>query len=35
VYLIVIRLWLELVVVAFKIREAAEEVADNTRRPSV
>jgi hypothetical protein len=34
VYLIVIRLWLELLVVAFKIREAAEEVADNTRRPT-
>jgi Domain of unknown function (DUF4282) len=33
-YLIVVRLWLELVVVAFKIREAAEEVAENTRRPT-
>jgi hypothetical protein len=31
IYLIVIRLWLELIVVAFKIREAAEEVAANTR----
>jgi hypothetical protein len=34
IYLIVIRLWLELIVVTFKIREAAEEVADNTRRPA-
>jgi hypothetical protein len=33
IYLIVTRLWLELIVVAFKIREAAEEVAANTRRP--
>lgn len=33
IYLIVTRLWLELIVVAFKIREAAEEVAVNTRRP--
>jgi hypothetical protein len=32
-YLIVTRVWLELIVVAFKIREAAEEVAVNTRRP--
>lgn len=32
-YLIVTRLWLELIVVAFKIRDAAEEVAVNTRRP--
>ncbi|MEX2106129.1 MAG: DUF4282 domain-containing protein [Solirubrobacterales bacterium] len=32
IYLIVIRLWLELIVVTFKIRDAAEEVADNTRR---
>jgi Domain of unknown function (DUF4282) len=32
IYLIVTRLWLELIVVAFKIREAAEEVASNTRR---
>ncbi len=32
IYLIVTRLWLELIVVAFKIREAAEEVAANTRR---
>jgi uncharacterized membrane protein len=31
-YLIVTRLWLELVVVLFKIRDAAEEVAVNTRR---
>lgn len=34
IYLIVIRLWLELIVVAFKIRDAAEQVADNTRRPA-
>lgn len=33
IYLIVTRLWLELIVVAFKIRDAAEEVAVNTRRP--
>ncbi len=32
IYLIVIRLYLELIVVAFKIREAAEEVANNTRK---
>jgi Domain of unknown function (DUF4282) len=32
IYLIVTRLWLELIVVAFKIRDAAEEVAVNTRR---
>lgn len=31
IYLIVIRLYLELIVVTFKIREAAEEIADNTR----
>lgn len=31
-YLIVVRLYLELIVVAFKIREAAEEIAANTRR---
>jgi hypothetical protein len=31
IYLIVLRLYLELVVVAFKIRDAAEEIADNTR----
>jgi glycerol-3-phosphate acyltransferase PlsY len=31
-YLILIRVWLELVVVAFKIREATEETARNTRR---
>ncbi|MGN6256554.1 MAG: DUF4282 domain-containing protein [Solirubrobacterales bacterium] len=35
IYLIITRLWLELIVVAFKIREAAEEVAVNTRRPGV
>jgi hypothetical protein len=33
IYLIITRLWLELIVVTFKIREAAEEVAVNTRRP--
>lgn len=33
IYVIVTRLWLELIIVAFKIREAAEEVAVNTRRP--
>jgi hypothetical protein len=32
IYVIVTRLWLELIIVAFKIREAAEEVAVNTRR---
>jgi hypothetical protein len=32
IYLIVIRLYLELIVIAFKIRDAAEEVAVNTRR---
>lgn len=32
IYLIVTRLWLELIVVAFKIRDAVEEVAVNTRR---
>lgn len=31
-YLIVTRLWLELVVVLFKIRDAAEEIAINSRR---
>jgi hypothetical protein len=31
IYLIIARLYLELIVVAFKIREAAEEVASNTR----
>ena len=31
IYLIVIRLYLELIIVAFKIREAAEEIAGNTR----
>ena len=30
VYLIVLRLYLELVVVAFKIREAADQIAENT-----
>lgn len=30
-YLIVLRLWLELIVVAFKIRDAADTIADNTR----
>jgi uncharacterized membrane protein len=34
-YLVVTRLWLELVVVLFKIRDAAEEVAVNTRKPGV
>jgi uncharacterized membrane protein len=34
VYLIVIRLYLELIVVAFKIRDAAEQIADNTRPPA-
>jgi len=33
IYLIVVRLWLELIVVTFKIREAADQIADNTRRP--
>lgn len=32
IYLIVIRLWLELIVVTFKIRDAADEVANNTSR---
>jgi hypothetical protein len=32
IYLIVIRLWLELIVVTFKIREATEETARNTGR---
>lgn len=31
IYLIVIRLWLELIVVTFKIRDAADRIADNTR----
>lgn len=35
VYLIVVRLWLELIVVTFKIRDAAEQVAENTARPTV
>jgi Domain of unknown function (DUF4282) len=34
IYLIVIRLWLELIVVTFKIRDAAESIADNTGRPA-
>jgi hypothetical protein len=34
IYLIVIRLYLELIVVTFKIRNAAEEIAANTRRPT-
>ncbi len=33
IYLIVIRLWLELIVVTFKIRDATEETARNTRHP--
>lgn len=33
IYLIVLRLYLELIVVAFKIRDAAEEIASNTRGP--
>lgn len=32
IYLVTIRLWLELIVVAFKIRESVERVAENTRR---
>src|SRR3954453_15555377 len=32
IYLIVIRLWLELIVVTFKIREAADQIAGNTQR---
>lgn len=32
-YLIMIRLWLELIVVAFKIRDGVERVAENTERP--
>lgn len=34
IYLIVLRLWLELIVVTFKLRDAAEEIAGNTRRPT-
>ncbi|MDX6623698.1 MAG: hypothetical protein QOE75_1630 [Solirubrobacterales bacterium] len=34
IYLIVVRLWLELIIVTFKIREAADSIADNTRRPA-
>ncbi len=34
IYLIVVRLWLELIVVTFKIREAADQIADNTRHPT-
>lgn len=30
IYLIVIRLWLELIIVTFKIRDAADRIADNT-----
>lgn len=33
IYLIVTRLWLELIIVIFKIRDATEEVAVNTRKP--
>ncbi|MGB7589142.1 MAG: DUF4282 domain-containing protein [Solirubrobacterales bacterium] len=33
IYLIMVRLYLELVVVAFKIRDAAERVAENTSKP--
>ena len=32
IYLIVVRLWLELIVVTFKIRDAAEQISSNTRR---
>lgn len=32
IYLITIRLWLELIVVAFKIRDGVERVAENTKR---
>lgn len=32
IYLIVTRLWLELIIVIFKIRDATEEVAVNTRK---
>jgi hypothetical protein len=32
IYLIVIRLYLELIIVIFKIRDAADEVAQSTRR---
>lgn len=32
-YLITIRLWLELIVVAFKIRDSVERVVENTGRP--
>lgn len=34
IYLIVIRLWLELIVVTFKIRDAADKIADNTGGPA-
>ena len=34
IYLIVIRLWLELIVVTFKIRDAADQIADNTGKPA-
>ena len=30
IYLILIRLWLELIVVVFKVRDAAEQIAENT-----
>lgn len=33
IYLIVLRVYLELVIVAFKIREGIDVVAQNTRRP--
>jgi hypothetical protein len=32
IYLIVVRLWLELIVVTFKIRDAAEAIVDNTQK---
>jgi len=34
IYLIVIRLYLELIVVTFKIRDAADQIADNTGKPA-
>lgn len=34
IYLIVTRLWLELIIVTFKIRDAADKIADNTDRPT-
>jgi hypothetical protein len=33
IYLIVIRVYLELIIIAFKIREGVDEVVLNTRRP--